>query len=345
MRALRSRLVLASIPKGLPLEHVKRVLASCNRKSAIGRRDYAILLLLARLGLRAGEVVSLTLEDFDWETGRLTLRGKGDRYAELPVPTDVGKAIAAYLKNGRTRSTNRCVFLRAQAPAVSLKNSRSVGLIVAKALARAGINCRRKGAHQFRHALATEMLRQRCIVGRDWRTLAASTPANYRHLCQGRSCLATHTSPSMAGRYPMNTLQKALQEYLAMRRALGFQLLDAGPALSDFVSFLKRRRTSHITIRLALEWAQKPGAQPASWAHRLGFVRGFARYRSATDPRTEIPPWRLLPFRSKRARPYLYTDDEVRMLLKALWDCPRITHCGSGPITVCWVCWLFRVCA
>ena len=115
----------------------------------------------------------------------------------------------------------------------------------------------------------------------------------------------------------MNTLQKALQEYLAMRRALGFQLLDAGPALSDFVSFLKRRRTCHITIRLALEWAQKPGAQPARWAHRLGFVRGFARYRSATDPRTEIPPWRLLPFRSKRARPYLYTDDEVRTLLKA----------------------------
>src|SRR5207244_12011435 len=70
-------------------------------------------------------------------------------------------------------------------------------------------------------------------------------------------------------------------------------------------------------IRLALEWAQKPGAQPARWAHRLGFVRGFARYRSATDPRTEIPPWRLLPFRSKRARPYLYTYDEVRMLLKA----------------------------
>src|SRR5207237_10001186 len=125
---------------------------------------------------------------------------------------------------------------------------------------------------------------QWCIGGRDRRGLAASKPSNYRDLCQGRSCLATHTSPSMAGRYPMNTLQTALQEYLAMRRALGFQLLDAGPALSDFVSFLKRRRTSHIIIRLALEWSQKPGAQPARWAHRLGFVRGFARYRSATDP-------------------------------------------------------------
>jgi site-specific recombinase XerC len=99
---------VASIPKGLPIEHVKRVLASCNRKSAIGRRDYAILLLLARLGLRAGEVAALTLEDFDWETGRLTLRGKGDRYAELPVPAEVGKAIAD-LKDGRTpRPTAVC---------------------------------------------------------------------------------------------------------------------------------------------------------------------------------------------------------------------------------------------
>ena len=135
------------------------MLASCNRKSAIGRRDYAILLLLARLGLRAGEVATLTLEDFDWEAGQLTVRGKGDRNTQLPIPADVGKAIAAYLKDGHTRSKNRSVFLRAQAPAVGLKNSRSVGLIVEKALARAGINCRRKGAHQFRHTLATEMLR------------------------------------------------------------------------------------------------------------------------------------------------------------------------------------------
>jgi site-specific recombinase XerD len=150
---------VTSIPKGLPIEHVNRVLASCDRKSAIGRRDYAILLLLARLGLRAGEVASLTLEDIDWEAGRLTVRGKGDRSAQLPLPADVGKAIASYLKDGRQRSTNRSVFLRARAPAVRLKDSQSVGLVVDKALARAGINCRRKGAHQFRHTLATEMLR------------------------------------------------------------------------------------------------------------------------------------------------------------------------------------------
>ncbi len=86
------------------------MLASCNRKSAIGRRDYAILLLLARLGLRAGEVAALTLEDFDWETGRLTLRGKGDRYAELPVPADVGKAITAYLKGAHALDQPLCVL-------------------------------------------------------------------------------------------------------------------------------------------------------------------------------------------------------------------------------------------
>jgi integrase/recombinase XerD len=115
----------------------------------------------------------------------------------------------------------------------------------------------------------------------------------------------------------MNTLQKAVQDYLAMRRALGYQLLNAGPALADFVSFLRRKRTSHITIQMAVKWAQKAGAQPATWKNRLALVRGFARYRSATDPRTEVPPPRLLPFRAKRATPYLYTDDEVRLLLNA----------------------------
>ena len=118
---------VTSIPKGLPSEHVNKVLASCNRRSAVGRRDYAILLLLVRLGLRAGEVASLMLEDIDWEGGRLTVRGKGDRSAQLPLPTDVGQAIASYLKDGRQWTTSRSVFLRTRAPAIRLKNSQSVG--------------------------------------------------------------------------------------------------------------------------------------------------------------------------------------------------------------------------
>jgi site-specific recombinase XerD len=148
---------VASIPKALPIGHVKRMLACCNRKSAIGRRDYAILLLLARLGLRAGEICSLQLEDIDWGTGSFTVRGKGGSSAQLPLPADVGKAIAAYLKDGRPRALSRSVFLKTCAPLANL-SSGSIGQIVNKALARAGISGCTKGAHQFRHALATKML-------------------------------------------------------------------------------------------------------------------------------------------------------------------------------------------
>lgn len=150
---------VASLPQGLPIKCVERVLARCNRKSVIGRRDHAILLLLARLGLRAGEVCSLQLEDIDWEAGSLTVRGKGDYSAQLPLPADVGKAIAVYLKDARPHSLHRFVFLKTCAPVANL-NSGTVGQIVNNAIARAGINWHRKGAHQFRHALATKMLRQ-----------------------------------------------------------------------------------------------------------------------------------------------------------------------------------------
>lgn len=116
----------------------------------------------------------------------------------------------------------------------------------------------------------------------------------------------------------MKALRDSLQDYLAMRRALGFKLADTGRALADFISFLECKKVPHITTRSALEWAQRPAhVQPAMWAQRLTWVRGFARYRKATDPKTEIPPSHLLPFQPKRARPYLYTDQEVRRLLKA----------------------------
>ncbi len=121
----------------------------------------------------------------------------------------------------------------------------------------------------------------------------------------------------------MDTLRQALDEYLATRRALGFKLQQAGAGLLDFVAFMERRRASFITNALALAWAKQPmNAQPASWAGRLCYVRGFARYRSASDPRTQIPPGRLLPFRPKRARPYLYRGKEIKELLAATMNMP-----------------------
>lgn len=150
----------STLPKGLPVEDVRRVLESCDRKTSVGRRDYAILLLLARLGLRAGEVASLSLDDIDWEGGCLTVLGKNSKRSQLPLPADVGKAIAAYLHAGRPEFPTRRLFLCAQAPFRVFNDHRLVAAGVKYALARAGVESPRKGAHQFRHSLACEMLRK-----------------------------------------------------------------------------------------------------------------------------------------------------------------------------------------
>lgn len=122
----------------------------------------------------------------------------------------------------------------------------------------------------------------------------------------------------------MNTLRQAVQEYLAMRRSLGFKLRRVAPRLLDFVTFMEQQHASYITVPLALAWAKRPpDAQPSTWAQHLSYVRVFARYRSATDPRTQIPPSELLPFRPKRARPYLYSDREICDLLRAALHLPR----------------------
>ncbi len=128
----------------------------------------------------------------------------------------------------------------------------------------------------------------------------------------------------------MNTLRQDVEEYLLMRRNLGFKLHDTGRGLLDFVRFMEQRHASCITEALALTWAQQPtNVQPAHWARRLSFVRGFARYRSASDPRTEIPSPGLLPFQPKRAHPYLYTDREIRDLLHAARNMPHRYERGA----------------
>lgn len=152
---------MTSIPKAIAPEYARRVLARCDRRRAVGRRDYAMLMLLARLGLRAGEVASLTLDDIDWHAGTLTIHGKGAQESPLPLLAPVGAAIAAYLTRGRPRCESRRVFLRMHAPIRGFKTARPVSSAVERALAYAGINSPHKGAHQFRHALASHMLRHK----------------------------------------------------------------------------------------------------------------------------------------------------------------------------------------
>jgi integrase len=130
----------------------------------------------------------------------------------------------------------------------------------------------------------------------------------------------------------MSELHAALEEYLAVRRALGVKLRLAGRLLKTFVDFAEREGTTAITTDLALRWATQPAdVQPAQWANRLGMVRRFAQYRSAEDPRTEVPPLDLLPFRFQRPMPYLYSDEEISRLLEAARQLPAVT--GLRPHT------------
>lgn len=150
---------LSNIPKGPSRVQVSRALSSCDQSTPIGRRDYAVLLLLVRLGLRPGEVAFLTLDDIDWSAGTITVRSKSPKSCRLPLPRDVGDAIASYLRKDRPAVSSRRVFLRIPAPHVGFEGASAISLIVKYALRRAGIQSRSLGAHQFRHALATEMLK------------------------------------------------------------------------------------------------------------------------------------------------------------------------------------------
>jgi site-specific recombinase XerC len=150
---------LSTVPKYVTPEEVERVLKACNRKTTIGRRDYAVLLLVARLGLRAGEVVALQLEDINWRAGEILVRGKGLLHERMPLPADVGEALASYLRQDRLPCQTRRVFVCTRAPRRGFVHSCTVSTIICRALLRADLNPPVKGAHLFRHSLATSLLR------------------------------------------------------------------------------------------------------------------------------------------------------------------------------------------
>ena len=149
-----------SVPRAISADQVHRLLTSIDRGTAMGRRDYAILLLLARLGLRLSEVAFLGLDDIDWCSATLHVRTKGGIRNDFPLPHEVGEAIADYLHHGRPCSNSRRIFLRVRAPIGGFCGPSGVGSVIRHALERAGIDAPTRGAHQFRHGLSTEMMRQ-----------------------------------------------------------------------------------------------------------------------------------------------------------------------------------------
>jgi integrase/recombinase XerD len=143
------------LPRGIAKAEATALLGSCDRRGALGRRDHAMLLILLRLGLRRGEVARLRLDDIDWRAGELIVRGKGGREDRLPMPEDVGDAIASYLRRGRPKTDHRAVFLRARPPFDPIASG-TVSSTVRRACRRAGIV--EVGAHRLRHTVACEMV-------------------------------------------------------------------------------------------------------------------------------------------------------------------------------------------
>jgi integrase/recombinase XerD len=186
------------LPQGISLAQERALLRACDRRRATGRRDYAVIVLMLRLGLRASEVAALTLEDLNWRAGLITVHGKRARVDQLPLPVEVGEAIAGYLRRGRPRTAAREVFVRVIPPRVGLGRG-GVSFIVRRACVRAGLAP--FGAHRLRHTAACEMLRAGAApaeIGQVLRHRSAGTTAAYARVDVERLRLVARAWPGGA---------------------------------------------------------------------------------------------------------------------------------------------------
>ncbi len=297
----------------LPAGDARRLVAGCDASTARGRRDGAVVLVLLRLGLRASEVGRLTLDDIDWRAGEVLIRGKGGRLDRLPLPVEVGEAIAAYLREGRPSSSERSLFLTATAP-IRPMSSDAVGTLVYRACARAGVA--RVGPHALRRALATETLRAGAPM--------AEVAQLLRHADQATSSIyaaadvAAVAGSALAGGAAMTvlSLHDRAEDYLGLRRSFGYHLKGHDGPLADFVAYLARAGLDTVTVAAALDWAVEADTTPLRHAQRLSIARGFATYLHALDPRCEVPPRGLLPGGRRRIPPHIYTAQEIAELMQ-----------------------------
>jgi site-specific recombinase XerD len=191
---------LAGLPVGLSAAQIQDLLGACDRSTAVGRRDFAIVTVLARLGLRAREAAAVTLDDIDWRAGTLTVHGKANRHEQLPLPVDVGSALSDYLEHGRPfAASGRAVFIRAKAPYQALDHA-SISTMVARAASRAGLGT--VHAHRLRHTLATEVLAGGASldeVGQLLRHRSSASTAIYAKVDRHRLVQLARPWPTSAG--------------------------------------------------------------------------------------------------------------------------------------------------
>ena len=212
---------LADLPRYLAAEQVNRLIAACDGEVVERRRDRAILLLLARLGLRAGDVAQLRLDDIEWETGSLRVSGKSRYEVRLPLPQDVGDAIAAYLACRPSTCPSDHVFLRNIAPFRPFRKGDGISSVVKRLMQRAAIVAPVKGAHVLRHTAATEMLRHGVPLEKIGLVLRHRGIEHDGPLRQGRCHAPEANRAALAGG---SLMLKAIEAYLALRRATGFAM-------------------------------------------------------------------------------------------------------------------------
>ncbi len=313
---------LSAVPRGLARGQVEAVLAGPDTCTPAGLRDHAVLTVLARWGLRGAEAAALGLDDVDWRAGEIIVRGKGSRVERIPLPVEVGEALAAYVTGGRPVCCCPALFVTARAPYQAMSGS-TVRAIMGRACQKAGLP--RLGAHRLRHSLATDQFAGRGPVDRGRAATAAPKPAEHHHLRQSRlhgvadagTALADHRT---GRRCIMIMLRQRAQEYLAMRRALGFKLTTWGAKLMSFISYLESTGAPVITTDAAVAWATstpRASTDQVHWSRRLDVVRIFARHLKTLDAATEVPPGDILPHHYRRITPYLYSPEEITALLQA----------------------------
>src|SRR5215212_636154 len=296
---------LAGLPRRLEAAQVRRLLGSCDLRTAAGRRDLAVLTVLARLGLRASEIVALSLKDIDWRAGELVVHGKDGRVDRLPLPADAGEAIVAWLRDGgRPSATCRAVFVRRpRAAPVAIEGH---AVVDRRPRRQARGPCASRRAPAAPHARERAAAGGRLAAG-DRPGAASQPPGDDPDLRQGRSRGAAANCSPVAGSDAMSPLCQSLADYLAVRRALGYRLDSQEKLLGQFLEYLEARDLERITIAHALAWATLPGGSPRWHAKRLRAVRMFARYLRSTEASVEVPPSDLLPDPRGRAVPYIYT--------------------------------------
>lgn len=317
------------VPAGLAAPQVQRLLDCCDRTSSVGARDFAMLVLVARLGLRSAEVARLELDDIDWRAGEIVVRGKG--------PSSGPSATRRRSRRGSEHPPQIAQAPDHIAPGVPGHQGVDAGHPTRPGQRRlsSGLRaCRRAwcGCPSAPSCAGDRHAATWSHVDRGEPGAPSPGPRHHRRLRKGRLHVAAQRCPTVARGGTMSALTQAAADYLRLRQGLGHDLADAQRLLPRFVAYLDTIGAPTVTIEAALAWAQQPNTSPASsvWPRRMSIARGFARYMAGIDARTEVPPLGLVPSRQRWRPAFIYSPAAVAALMGGArlirWRLPAATH-------------------